>query len=84
MSHIPDSRHHPKKNVRYQGWMFSIFELSLGFFIHCQGQAQSAGPAGKLIPVVCLVCFHSRVTVVHAENEGLGTDLQAIPEKAFG
>lgn len=72
------------KNARYQGLMFPIFELSLGFFIYCQGQAQRAGPAGKVIPVVCLVCFPSGVTEVHAGTEGLGTDLQANTEKAMG
>lgn len=65
------------KNAPYPGLMFPVFELNLRFFIYDQGQAQSPGPAGKVVPVVCGVPFPSRVTRVYAETKGLGTDLLA-------
>lgn len=47
-------------------------------------QAEGPGPAVKVIPLVCMAHFPSRVTLVPTEDKCLGTDSQAIIAKVFG
>lgn len=80
MSHIPDSLHHPNTcvlsriDVPYLWTQPPLLYILLGTGVN-------PGPAGKVIPVVCMFHFPSRVTLLYTENEDQGKDLQAIVEK---
>lgn len=47
-------------------------------------QAESPGPAVKVIPLVYMAHFPSRIRLVPTEDKCLGTGSQAIIGKVFG
>lgn len=49
--------------------MFPIFELSPVFFMYHYRQAESPGPAVKVIPLVYMAHFPSRIRLVPTEDK---------------